>query len=168
MKRLTWLIGPPGVGKSTFAKTGAHGFSRVVEFNTILFPLIKQTGFTAGILTANHDLVKLVRHLELRSENISADPLLVVAGILSEDFLFPLSEHEEVWLILPERNTWKMQFSMRPPDFDDGKKYFENYTDFAWSEKWYDEYATWVQKGFQVKRIEIEHDISLLGRRHYD
>ena len=168
MKRLTWLIGPPGAGKSTFAKHGSHGFSRVVEFNRLLFPIVKGTGITDGILSANHQLVKLIRDLELRPENIAEKPVLVVAGILNADVLFPVSDLEEVWLILPEKQLWKKQFEMRPSDSGEANEYFENYKDFPWSEKWYDEYSTWTQKDFPVKKIEIEHDVSFLGRRHYD
>ena len=168
MKRLTWLIGPPGAGKSTFAKQGSHGFSRVVEFNRLLFPLIRNTKITTGILTANHQLLKLIRDLELRPENMEEKPLLVVAGILDADFLFPISDNEEVWLILPEKQVWKKQFEMRPSDSCEGKDYYEAYTDFSKSEKWYNDYATWIQKGLPVKKIETMHNSLLLGKRHYD
>ena len=168
MKRLVWLVGPPGAGKSTFIKKVNHGYSRVAEFNSILFPLLKNTKINSGVKTANNQLVQLIRELELRAENIEENPLLVVAGIVNSEILFPLSSHEEVWLLLPIKDNWKRQFELRPIDPDYSKEYFENYDDYSTSEKAYDTFRLWLEVGLPIKQIEFTYDISLLGKRHYD
>lgn len=167
MKRITWLVGPPGAGKSTFASNNLHGFNRVAELNRMMFPILKNTHINKGILTANNQLVQLIRKLELRKENMAEQPLLIVAGIISSEILFPLSQNEEVWLLLPKMENWKRQFEMRPLDNDNSKDYFENYSDYAFSEKAYYEFASWKDRGFPLKLVDFSHDISLLGKRHY-
>ncbi|HRI71897.1 MAG TPA: hypothetical protein PK156_47015, partial [Polyangium sp.] len=132
MKRLTWLVGPPGSGKSTWANA-LRSQHRVVEFNEMLAPLVMPARIRKGVLTANAALVNLVRNLELHPENRSLPPPLVVAGLVPEDALFPISEDEEVLLLLPERSRWEKQLHNRPI----GSGSLRQYDDFPYAAQWY-------------------------------
>lgn len=168
MKRITWLVGPPGSGKSTFAQHAQHGYTRVVEFNRMLFPLVAGTSINSGILAANHRLVQLIREVELRSENLAESPVMVVAGLVDRSVLFPVSELEEVWLLLPPREQWLHQFRNRPLDSNLSGSYAESYSDLAYSEQWYAEFETWEGLGLPIRKIDIQYQEGLIGRRHYD
>ncbi len=167
MKRLTWLLGPPGAGKSTYASQFPHGIPRVVEINQMLFPLIKGTKINHGILTAIHQCIELIKELELRTENINEKPLMVVAGIAELSVILPLTKHEQIWLILPSYKRWKLQFEQRPLDKGNGKKYYENYTDYKYSEKHYYKYQKLLKENQEIKLIDTDFDENLLGKLYY-
>ncbi|MBK9258524.1 MAG: hypothetical protein IPM54_01660 [Polyangiaceae bacterium] len=159
MKRLTWLVGPPGAGKSTWANT-ARATGRVVEFNEMLAPLILPARIRKGVLTANAALVSLVRNLEFHPDNRSLAPLLVVAGLVPEDALFPISNDEEVLLLLPERSRWEEQLRKRPI----GSGSLRQYDDFSYSAEWYDRFSTWETKGLPVTKIDVPFAPELIGQ----
>ena len=106
MRRLTWLVGPPGAGKSTYVR-GLGEQVRVVEFTSMLGPLVDPLRLRRGVLTANAHLIAAVRAVELHVDNAACPPVLVVAGLVPESALFPLSAAEEVLLLLPERARWE-------------------------------------------------------------
>ena len=146
--RLTWLVGPPGAGKSTFAAVANHGFDRVVELTEILAPLVEPVGIQKGVLSANQRLVELIRELELRDENRALAPLLVVAGIVPRACVLPVREDEAVWLLLPDRERWERQFDERPA----GEKLRPQYKDRVYAERWYDEFCSWEHDA-NVRRV---------------
>jgi hypothetical protein len=159
MKRLSWLVGPPGSGKSTWAN-GIRARGRVVELTDMLGPLVNPVRMRKGILRANGSLVRLVRELELHPENRALSPLLVVAGLVPEDALFPLGEDEEVFLLLPPRERWEEQLRRRPT----GGGSSGQYDDYAYAEQWYDRLSSWLARGLPCRRLELPYRPELLGR----
>ncbi|UQA58609.1 ATP-binding protein [Polyangium aurulentum] len=159
MKRLTWLVGPPGSGKSTWAN-GLRAQCRVVEFTEMLGPLVNSARIRKGVLRANGALVRLVRELELHPENLGLPPVLVVAGLVPEDALFPLGEHEEALLLLPPRERWEEQLRRRPT----GGGSSGQYDDYEYAEQWYGRFSAWQARGFPCTRLELPHQPGLLGK----
>lgn len=156
MKRLTWLVGPPGSGKSTLVTSmDAH----VVEFTDMLGPLVNRGKVRHGVLTANASLVAAVRAVVLNAANAEMPPVVVVAGIVADEALFPLCADEEVWLVLPERERWERQLLARP--VAGGSSW--QYDDYAYSRVWYDRFATWMER-HPVRLIETAYDPTLLGK----
>jgi hypothetical protein len=159
MKRLTWLVGPPGSGKSTWANA-ERKTRRVVELNEMLAPLVLPARIRKGVLTANAALVNVIRNLEFHPDNRGLPPLLVVAGLVPEDALFPLSDDEEVLLLLPEKSRWEKQLQERPI----GSGSLRQYDDFPYAEQWYNRFLTWEARGFPLKKIDIPFAAELIGR----
>lgn len=159
MKRLTWLVGPPGSGKSTWVNT-MRPQCRVVEFNEMLAPLVVPVRMRSGILGANAALVRLVRDLERHPANRGLPPLLVVTGLVPEDALFPIGEDEEVLLLLPERARWEEQLYRRPV----GEGPSHQYDDYAYARQWYDRFTVWRSQGFPCTPLELPYRAELVGR----
>lgn len=159
MKRLTWLVGPPGAGKTTFALRQRE-VPRTVELNAMLGPLVDDLQLRKGVLSANGCLVQAVRHIELHPDNRNRPALLVVAGLVSEDVLFPLGPFEEVLLLLPEHIRWNRQLRARPV----GAGPSAQYDDYAYADLWYVRFEDWIARGLPVRRIDVLFDEGLIGR----
>ncbi len=157
--RLTWIVGPPGAGKTTYANA-LRSHCRVVEFTEMLRPLVEPVRMRHGILGANARLIELVRHLELRPENRDLPQLVVVAGIVEEKALFPLVDAgESVWLLLPSIDDWRRQLRNRPPTGPAGVAY----DDYSYAERWYAIFTSWVHRGLPLLLIQPAHRSDLLG-----
>lgn len=159
VKRLTWLVGPPGAGKSTFVRRQRE-FRRTVELNAMLGPLVDPLGIRQGVLSANAKLVEAIRAIELHAGNATLDPLLVVGGLVPEQTLFPLDGREEVWLLLPERERWELQLRSRPS----GSGARHQYDDFAYATLWYERFCEWLARGMPLRRIDVDFEPELIGR----
>lgn len=159
MKRLTWLVGPPGSGKSTWVNA-QRAHRRVVELNEMLAPLVMPARIRKGVLKANAALVDLVRNLEFHPDNLQLPPLLVVAGLVPEEALFPLRADEEVLLLLPERGRWEEQLRCRPL----GTGSLRQYDDFPYAAQWYDRFVTWRDRGLPVTMLDVPYEHKLIGR----
>jgi energy-coupling factor transporter ATP-binding protein EcfA2 len=170
VKRLTWLIGPPGAGKSTFAWHLQKSFSRIVEFDQMLGPLIKPHQITKGIKRANDHLIQVVRQIELIPENLKLPPLLAVAGVINPDQLLPLSPHEEIWAISIPKERWFGQLKRRPTQNGDLRRSQADggYLDFDFAEKAYDQLAIWVVTHPETKIIETQFESDWLGKTHHE
>ncbi|MDO9022907.1 MAG: hypothetical protein Q8S73_11130 [Deltaproteobacteria bacterium] len=159
MKRLTWLVGPPGAGKSTFARRQRE-WTRSVELTAMLGPLVDEHRIRKGVLTANGQMVAVIRGIELRAENVGLPPLLVVAGLVPEDALFPLCDEEEVLLVLPERARWERQLRARPTLGGSSGQY----DDVGYATQWYERFEGWLREGLPVRRVETAFEPGLIGR----
>ncbi len=155
--RLIWLVGPPGAGKSTFSRLQDR-VKRVVELTDMLGPLVNEEQIRRGVLTANGRLVRLIRELEIHQDNIGRDPLLIVAGLVPEDALFPLGSNEVVWLLRPGEERWRKQLRSRPK----GGGSSGQYDDYKYSELWYERFSEWDGRP-GVFNLECDYDESMLG-----
>jgi hypothetical protein len=159
MRRLTWLVGPPGAGKTTFAGAQRAAGVRVVEFTDMLGPLVEPAGISRGLLAANGALVALVRSIELHPDNLALAPLLVVVGVAPEAALFAGdAAFEEVWMLLPERERWREQLRRRP-----GEGPRPQYDDYAYAEQLYARCERWLDEGRAIRRLTAEYQSKLLG-----
>lgn len=159
MTRLTWLVGPPGAGKTTYARTQRE-LARHVEFDAMLGPLVDPLRLRKGVLSAHAHLVEAVRAIELHPDHATHPPLLVVAGLVPEASLFPLRPHEQVWLLLPERERWQQQLHARPR----GSASAPQYDDYEYSERWYDCFREWLNRGLPIHHIDVPFEPARLGR----
>ncbi|MDP3151454.1 MAG: hypothetical protein Q8N23_02210 [Archangium sp.] len=155
MKRLTWLVGPPAAGKTTWVKTLDCA---VVEFNEMLAPLIEPQRLRKGVLSANGHLVGAVRAVLLHAENVALPPTLVVAGMVAETILFPVSEDEDVWLLLPERARWERQLLARPVNGGATGQY----DDYEYARLWYERFSSWPGR-LPVVTIDAPYRQELIG-----
>lgn len=143
--RVTWLVGPPGAGKSTFAVQQTV-FTRVLELSDMMAPLVAPLRLRQGVLEANDRLVVLIRGIERQPSHRGLAPLLVVAGMVTEA-LFPLADDEQVWLLRPPREQWLVQLRQRPSDAGA----LDPYADVEYGQRWYDRFDSWIGRpGVQV------------------
>lgn len=126
----------------------------------MLGPLVNPLRMRKGILSANGSLVRLIRALELHPENLALPPLLVVAGLVPEEALLPLSVHERVLLLLPPRERWLAQLRQRPVSGASSQQY----DDYAYAEHWYDRFGRWPALGIPCELLETPFQASLLGQ----
>lgn len=160
MKRLTWLVGPPGAGKTTFGLGQRAAGVRVVELTDMLAPLVEPARVAKGILAANGALVRMIRGLELHPDNRALPPLLVIVGLAPEEALFAGDGADEaVWLLLPSRERWREQLMRRPTDVAGRAQY----ADYAYAEQWYDRFAGWVAADRPLVRVACDYCPELVG-----
>lgn len=157
--RITWLVGPPGAGKSSFARSQLE-LRRSVELTSMLGPLVDPLRIRKGVLTANARLLEVIRAIESHPENALLEPLLVVAGLVPEDSLFPLRSSEQVWLLLPERARWELQLRSRPS----GAGSSQQYDDFEYASLWYEKFRDWQRRGLPLRRINVDFNPAMLGK----
>lgn len=157
--RVTWLVGPPGAGKTTFAQVADHDFQRVVEFTEMLSSLIASSGIKKGVLQANAQLVEVVRGLEFHPDNVSHEALLVVAGLVPEDAVLPVRAGESVWLMRPALERWREQLYQRPT----GDVANPQYADYDYAELWYERFGDWQDRK-DVHTISIPLQSARIGR----
>lgn len=159
MKRITWLVGPPGAGKSTLARRSSQ-WTRTVELNEMLGPLVDPLRITKGVLQANAKLSEVVRTIEHHPDNQGLAPILIVVGLVPEVALYLLHEGEKVFLLQPEYQRWCQQLEARP-SYSHGRS---NYRDFEYAESWYHRLEGWSPKGYSLTKIETKWEPNLLGR----
>lgn len=155
--KIIWLVGPPGAGKSTFVRQ--QSACSYIEFTDMLSPLTSPWNLTQGIMKANSYLIDIIRHVKNQGETQFPNPLIVVAGNVMEEDLFPLKKNEEVWLIRPEKQRWLEQFTKRPMKY----KQHPQFSDLTFSLTMYDKFETWINKP-NVRVIEIPYTAERIGK----
>lgn len=148
MLALIWLVGPPGAGKSTFVRLNSK--IPYLEFTDMLRPLTARWNLTQGVMQANTRLIEIIRTVRLASIKEFPRDLIVVAGSVYEEALFPLHDDEEVWLIRPTKDRWEKQFSERPKKYADTPQ-FKN---FPFSDEMYERFESWLDYD-NVKLVEV-------------
>lgn len=163
--RLAWVLGPPGAGKSTFAHKIQHSYSRVVEFDQLLSPLVDDYNISKGIFSANNHLIDVVRSIELHPSNLHFPPLLIIAGLIDFKHLLPISNLEGIFIILPERKRWLKQLKNRPSI--KGNKLFteEKLTNLPFVEKAYDELKSFLEtnQSSNITPLDIDYQEGYIG-----
>lgn len=151
MKRLTWLVGPPAAGKSTWAASLREQAPapRCLEFAEMLHPLVDPHRPRKGMMRAKGLLIRAIREVELEPANDGLPPLLVIAALMGEEVLFPLSPDEEVLLLLPPREQWERQFLQRTQAPAPGGRPMA----LEEAHRWYDHYVRWTEKRLPVTLV---------------
>jgi hypothetical protein len=151
MKRLTWLVGPPAAGKSTWAASHKSQPEppRILELAEMLHPLVDPAKPRKGMMRAKGLLMRAIRQVELEPSNDGLPPLVVIAALLGEEELFPLSPGEEVLLLLPPRERWERQFLGRSQSPAPGGRRMGLEEAIGW----YERYLRWEEMGLPFTRV---------------
>jgi hypothetical protein len=148
LKRLTWMVGPPAAGKSTWAASLREQAvaPRCLELAEMLHPLVDPSRPRKGMMRAKGLLIRAIREVELEPSNDGLPPLIVIAALVGEAELFPLSPGEEVLLLLPPREQWERQFLQRTGEPSPGSRPMA----LDEARRWYDHYLRWTEKHLPV------------------
>jgi hypothetical protein len=151
MKRLTWLVGPPAAGKTTWAaslRTQPEP-PRILELADMLHPLIDPTKSRKGMMRAKGLLMRAIREVELEPSNDGLAPLVVIVALVRQEDLFPLLPGEEVLLLLPPRDQWERQFLGRLQAAAPGSRQMG----LEEASGWYERYLHWQALGLPFTSV---------------
>lgn len=142
MKRLTWVVGPPAAGKSTWARAlqSRPPGPRVLELAHLLHPLVDPARPRQGMMRAKALLIQAIRQVELHPANDGLPPLVVVVSLIDEAALLPLAPEEELVLLLPPREQWERQFLARSAALEPGSRPMA----LEEARAWYERYLRWT------------------------
>ncbi|RKH35029.1 hypothetical protein D7Y13_00960 [Corallococcus praedator] len=112
----------------------------------MLHPLVDPTKPRQGMMQAKSLVIQAIRRVELDPANDGLPPLVVIMAMVEEKSLFPLSQDEEVLLLLPPKDVWERQFLGRLPFHMPGSRPMR--LDDALH--WYEEHARWKALGLPV------------------
>ncbi|WP_407659915.1 ATP-binding protein [Hyalangium gracile] len=142
------MVGPPAAGKSTWAAKLLERPlpPRVLELSHMLLPLMDSSRPRKGMMQARSLLIRAIRRVELDPDNGGLPPLMVITAILREEDLFPLTDGEEVLLLLPPPDQWERQFVQRPPGHAPGSLPMS----LEEARRWYDQYRGWKERGLPM------------------
>jgi hypothetical protein len=124
----------------------------------MLQPLTAPWNLERGVLHANGHLIKAVRAICKQPKSPLPEELIVVAGCVKEEDLFPLDDEEEVWLLLPESKRWVRQLSNRPEVFEG----IPQHSNIQFATEMYDIYRDWSNR-LDLNLVETEYNPSLIG-----
>lgn len=97
-------------------------------------------------------VMQAIRRVELDPANDGLPPLVVIMAMVDEKTLFPLSQDEEVLLMLPPKDVWERRFLGRLPFHMPGSRPMQ--LDDAL--RWYEEHARWQALGLPVTLLTGE------------
>jgi len=109
----------------------------------MLHPLVDPTRPRKGMMQAKGLLMRAIRQVELEPSNDGLPPLVVIAALIGEQELFPLSPGEEVLLLLPPRPQWERQFLERSQAPAPGGRQMS----LEEASGWYERYLRWKELG---------------------
>jgi len=124
----------------------------------MLQPLTAPWNLERGVLHANGHLIKAIRSICQQPKSPLPSELIVVAGCVKEEDLFPLHEGEEVWLMLPESKRWIRQLSNRPDSFDG----IPQHSNLTFATEMYDVYHE-LGNRLDLKIVDSKYRPSLIG-----
>jgi hypothetical protein len=124
----------------------------------MLQPLTAPWNLERGVLHANGHLIKAIRSICQQPKSPLPDELIVVAGCVKEEDLYPLDDGEEVWLMLPDSKRWARQLSNRPEEFEG----IPLHSNMEFATEMYDVYLDWSSR-LELKLVKTEYNPSLIG-----
>jgi hypothetical protein len=109
LPRLTWLLGPPGAGKTTWATRHARGADRVMDFTEAMIWL---DGADLGVRRAKRHLAEAIRVTEA-NRGEGERRLFVTPAYFSPEDLGPLASFEHLICVVPAEPRWERQLAGR-------------------------------------------------------
>lgn len=112
-ERLSWIAGPPGIGKTTFLRALSQFQEALVirELADVGRPILATSGTTPGGMTAKRALVEALRAVATRGD----DHWVVSVSDPPDRLLGPLHAGESISVLVSSEELWEARLMGRPP-----------------------------------------------------